>query len=138
MSDLQELRGIEWATRFFRAGLDPDVIAAQVKMAQAEFAHVAKTSMAAVSGEPLFQTARVKAIIFELHNNRPAYVSETVRKAAAELKKHPTWTEDELVDAIQAAMEEEYVKKNYKKINGSTAEEARQKARNIVTKAGHR
>ena len=138
VKDLQELRGLEWATRFFRAGLDPEIIAAQVKMAQAEFAQVAKDSLGAVTGEPLFQTSRVKAIIFELHNNRPAYVSATVRKTAAELKKHPAWTEDDLVAAMQSVMEDEYVTKNFDNINGSTDEEARQKARNIVTKAGHR
>lgn len=38
----------------------------------------------------------------------------------------------------ESAMEEEYVSKNFSKINGSTEEEARQKARTIVTKAGHR
>jgi hypothetical protein len=138
VKDMQELRGLEWATRFFRAGLDPDIIAAQVKMAQAEFAQLSKDTLGSVSGEPLFQTSRVKAIIFELHNNRPAYVSATVRKAAAELKKHPTWTVDDLVAALQSAMEDEYVTRNKDNINGSSDEEARQKARNIVNKAGHK
>jgi hypothetical protein len=35
-------------------------------------------------------------------------------------------------------MEQEYVDNNTKSINGANDEEARQKARNIVTKAGHR
>jgi len=82
--------------------------------------------------------AGVKAIIFELNNNRPAYVSATVRKTAAEHKKHPAWTEDDFVAGLQAVMEQEYVDNNTKGINGADDEEARQKARNIVTKAGHR
>ena len=138
VSDAKELRGLEWATRFFRAGLDPDVIAAQVKMAQAEFANLTKDKLGSVSGDAMFQTGRVKAIIFELNNNRPAYVSATVRKTAAEHKKHPAWTEDDFVAGLQAVMEQEYVDNNTKGINGADDEEARQKARTIVTKAGHR
>lgn len=138
VSDAKELRGLEWATRFFRAGLDPDVIAAQVKIAQAEFAKLTKDKLGGVSGDAMFQTARVKAIVFELNNNRPAYVSATVRNTAAAHKKHPTWTEDEFVAALQSAMEDEYVDHNTKGLNGATDDEARQKARNIVTKAGHK
>jgi hypothetical protein len=137
VSDAKELRGLEWATRFFRAGLDPDVIAAQVKLAQAEFAQLTKDKLGSVSGDAMFQTGRVKAIIFELNNNRPAYVSATVRKTAAEHKKHPAWTEDDFVAALQSVMEQEYVDHNTKGANGANDEEARQKARNIVTKAGH-
>jgi hypothetical protein len=138
VSDAKELRGLEWATRFFRAGLDPDVIAAQVKMAQAEFAQLTKDKLGSVSGDAMFQTGRVRAIIFELNNNRPAYVSATVRKTAAEHKKHPTWTEDDFVAGLQSVIEQEYVDNNGKGLNGANDEEARQKARNIVTKAGHK
>jgi hypothetical protein len=138
VKDLQELRGLEWAVKFFRAGLDPEVIAAQVKKAQADFATVTKNHLGAVSGVPLFQTPRVKAIIFELYNNRRAYVADTVRLTAAELKKHPTWTEDDLVTFMLSVMEDQYVTKNFHQINGKTDEEARQKARNIVTRTGHK
>jgi hypothetical protein len=138
VSAAKELRGLEWATRFFRAGLDPDVIAAQVKLAQAEFAKLTKDKLSGVSGDAMFQTGRVKAIIFELNNNRPAYVSATVRKTAAEHKKHPAWTEDDFVAHLQSVMEDEYVDNNGSGINGATEDEARQKARNIVTKAGHK
>jgi hypothetical protein len=138
VTDAKELRGLEWATRFFRAGLDPDVIAAQVKLAQGEFAKLSKDMLGSVSGDAMFQGARVKAIIFELHNNRPAYVSATVRKTAAEHKKHPAWTEDDFVAHLQSVMEDEYVDNNAKGINGGSDEEARQKARNIVTKSGHK
>jgi hypothetical protein len=138
VTDAKELRGLEWATRFFRAGLDPDIIAAQVQMAQGEFAKLTKDTLGTVTGDALFQTARVKAIIFELHNNRPAYVSATVRKTAAEHKKHPTWTEDDFVAHLQSVMEGEYVDRNTNAINGASDEEARTKARNIVTKSGHK
>jgi hypothetical protein len=138
VTDAKELRGLEWATRFFRAGLDPDIIAAQVKLAQGEFTKLTNDKLGGVSGDAMFQTARVKAIIFELHNNRPAYVSATVRKTAAEHKKHPTWSEDDFVAQLQSVMEDEYVDNNSKGINGATDEEARQKARNIVGKSGHK
>lgn len=138
VKDLQDLRSLEWAVKFFLAGLDPDVIAAQVKKAQAEFAAVAHDHLGAVSGMPLFQTPRVKAIIFELNNNRPAYVAATVRKTAAEAKKHPAWTEDDFVAHLQSVMEDEYVANNKNNINGKTDAEAREKARHIVERAGHK
>jgi len=138
VKDLQELRGLEWVVKFFLAGLDPDVIAAQVKKAQDEFAAVEHDHLGAVSGMPLFQRPRVKAIIFELNNNRPAYVGATVSRTAAEAKKHPAWTEDDLVAEMQSVMEDEFVNNNINNINGDTDEEARQKARNIVSRAGHK
>jgi hypothetical protein len=137
VKDLQDLRKLEWAVKFFLAGLDPDVIAAQVKKAQAEFAEVTHDHLAVVSGMPLFQTPRVKAIIFELNNNRPAYVGATVRKTAAEAKKHPDWSQDDFVAQLQSVMEDEFVKNNKNNINGKTDAEAREKARHIVERAGH-
>ena len=42
------------------------------------------------------------------------------------------------IAALQSVMEQEYVDNTGSGINGADDEEARQKARNIVTKAGHK
>lgn len=136
IKSLQELRGLEWATRFFRAGLDDDVIAAQVAKAKADFAKITTRYLDSVSAAPQFGVPRIKAIIFELYNNRPAYVAAVVAAAAAEIKKHPRATTDDVVGFLRDAMEDQYVKKNVNGINGDSDAEARGKARDIINRTG--
>jgi hypothetical protein len=136
IKSLKELRGLEWATRFFRAGLDDDVIAAQVAKAKADFAKITARYLSSLSAVPHFSQPRIKAIIFELYNNRPAYVGAVVAATAAEIKKHPRATTDDVVGFLKDAMETQYVNKNVGGINGDTDDEARKKARDIITRTG--
>jgi hypothetical protein len=134
VSDPQELRSLEWATKFFLAGLDDEIIVAEATKARADIAATQAKLLGSSSAAPQLNSARVVAILLELNNNRPAYVSPVVKRTAARIKDKPQLTVAEVVDVLQEEMEAEYVKYREKHGNGATDEEARQKARNIVTK----
>jgi hypothetical protein len=136
VTDLQELRSLEWAGKFFRAGLDWEIIAAEVDKAKADFAAITTHDLGGVGGIPELNTPRVKAIIFELHNNRPVYVPAVVAAAAKEIKNHPGATLAQVVGFLRVAMEKEYVDNNKNGINGATDADARKKADDIVTRTG--
>jgi hypothetical protein len=136
VTNLQDLRKLEWAMRFYRAGLDPEIIAAEVEKAKGEFADITAHNLSAANLPAELTTARVKAIIFELHNNRPAYVAAVVRDAAAEIRKHPGASQDDVIGFVLDAMETQYVDNNTNSINGATDDDARKKARDIVSRTG--
>lgn len=136
IKSLHELRALEWATRFFRAGLDDDVIAAQVNKAKADFAKIGTRYLSSVSAVPQFSEPRIKTIIYELYNNRPAYVAAVVKAAAAEIKKRPRATTEQVVGFLKDAMEEQYVNNNIAGVNGDSDDEARKKARDIINRTG--
>jgi hypothetical protein len=123
-----DLRGPVWGARFLEAGLDPEIIAAQVEQAK-------KDDLAKVApqvGRLPIQTDRVRRIILELHNNRPAYVKPVVDRTLAKVGDAPT--EREFIAALKAVMQDVYAERNTKHANGKTEAEARAKAARIVDK----
>ena len=129
-----ELRGAYWATKFFQAGLDDEIIVAQAAKALEDLgAFETKTATQSATSAHM-RTAKVRAILFELDNNRPAYVRPVVRRTLAQAAKQPDLTEAEFIEILGAEMEAEYVTYRSDHGNGATDEKARQKAKNIVAK----
>lgn len=123
-----DLRGPDWGARFLEAGLDPEIIAAQVERAKEhDLPKVAKQV-----GRLPIKTDRVQRIILELHNNRPAYVKPVVDRTIAKVGESPT--EDEFIAVLKSAMQDVYAERNANGVNGKTETEARAKAARIVDK----
>ncbi|MEM7039478.1 MAG: hypothetical protein AAF570_21065, partial [Bacteroidota bacterium] len=97
MDKSKELRNITWGMRFYDAGLDDRIVVEQTKKAVQEY----KADMARIQkriakskkpNKKYFDELVVKAALFELGNNRPAYQMEIVMEAlnssgASDLKK---------------------------------------------------
>ncbi|HEY0144535.1 MAG TPA: hypothetical protein VGF48_26865 [Thermoanaerobaculia bacterium] len=88
-----DLRWNGWAQRFYLAGLDPEIIAAEVEYARTvvipEKLEAAKRSLKAVAGGfALFQQSYrrslpLRGLFIEAHNNRPVAARQGVEKAIA-------------------------------------------------------
>ena len=99
-----ELRGAYWATKFFQAGLDDEIIVAQAAKALEDLgAFETKTATQSATSAHM-RTAKVRAILFELDNNRPAYVRPVVRRTLAQAAKQPDLTEAEFIEILGAEM----------------------------------
>ena len=131
-----DLRGEDWGARFLEAGLDPDIVAAQVEQAKA----IDLPKVAPRIQQLPVRTDRVKRIILELHNNRPAYVKTVVARVISKVGGSPA--ETEFVAVLRSVMQDVYAERNsvvgkggkVKLVNGKTEAEARAKAARIVDK----
>jgi hypothetical protein len=80
VSDPRNLRFGEWPDRFFAAGKDPRIIEVETMMAIAELnAFMKKLQDKFGSGlSDHFRSPVTVSLLFELNNNRPAYVNKVV------------------------------------------------------------
>jgi hypothetical protein len=78
------LRQQAWADRFFAAGLDPEIIVAEVEKAQEELKRVFERvkRLTGLHYHSHFDELIVRALIAQLHNNRTAYVKPVVTEVA--------------------------------------------------------
>jgi Putative peptidoglycan binding domain len=76
VANYQDLRNITWSERFLKAGQDPGIVAVETKMVLDELNSflngLTKTHGNDISRH--YASTLAVAILFELHNNRPAYV----------------------------------------------------------------
>ena len=128
-----ELRGAYWAEKFFYAGLDTEIIAAEVQKAledlgrvKGAMAELKKQAVTAGTAWPAALDSPVaNKLIGELDNNRPAYVRPVVRRALADAT--PAMTPKDFVDALVDEIVDEYAK--HPGQNGGTEAKARARAR---------
>jgi hypothetical protein len=122
------LRGPEWAARFLHAGLDDEIIAAQVEQAKEKDLPIVTKQINRVP----VQSRRIRGILLELHNNRPAYlkavIDDTLKLVSAKV------SEADFIAELDRQMQQIYMKYRVRDKNGSTDEKARAKAHGIVTK----
>jgi hypothetical protein len=130
----EELRSAYWATKFYHAGFDEEIIIAQVEKAKKEIEATLSTIKPHVASSKFFEKPYVRGIILELNNNRPAYVKPVLKRTADRVKGKPSTTEEDFMKILGEEMETEYVNGNKNGFNGKTEEGAREKARNIITK----
>ena len=128
-----ELRGAYWAEKFFYAGLDTEIIAAEVQKALEDLGHV-KGEMADLKKEATkagtawpaaLDSPVANKLIGELDNNRPAYVKPAVRNALAAAT--PGMAPKDFVGKLVDAIVDEYAK--HPGDNGGTEAKARAKGR---------
>ncbi len=128
VQDAEDLRSAYWADKFLQAGLDAEVIAAEVVKARRDLQKVLKQ----MGRSPLLQTARIRNILLELDNNRPSYVSPVIDRTAKQIDD--TMSEAEIIDVLDEEIQAEYVKWRKAHHNGATDDEARQKGHRIVAR----
>jgi hypothetical protein len=103
VSDPQELREANWVIRFYRAGLDPDILKAEVEKALEQERKLEKK--AKLYWSPYLDKGKGRRIISEVDNNRPAYVNEILKR-----------THDEAAPLGAGITEEQYLKVLKKKV----------------------
>jgi hypothetical protein len=108
----QELRGPLWAVRFFEAGLEDDVINAQLTYSLKALKEFEQTSKKKYSGKwnKHLEDLTAKAWLFEMKNNRESWVwpaiSATLDRAAKE--GGDKITRDKFLDILAEEMENTY------------------------------
>jgi len=110
----RDLRSLDWAKRFYAAGLDPDVIIEEVKMAL-EVIEESKRRITNRVGRdflPYYERSAVlRALVQETYNNRPAYLYEALKRAIARAKQRAEATTEQFLDLVRAAIREVYGEK---------------------------
>jgi peptidoglycan hydrolase-like protein with peptidoglycan-binding domain len=85
----QELRSLDWAKRFYAAGLDQDVIVEEAKLAL-EVINESKNQIRKKVGDgflPYYdQSVALRALIQETYNHRPAWLYQILKNAMAKVQ----------------------------------------------------
>lgn len=85
-----DLRSLEWAERFYAAGLDPAVIIAQAKLALEILKEDKQRIVTNVGSRflPFYEQSPIlRALIHETFNNRPVYLYKALKQAIAQAKQ---------------------------------------------------
>jgi hypothetical protein len=86
----RDLRSLDWAKRFYAAGLDPDIIVEEAKLAL-EVINESKNKIQKKIGDgflPYYnQSVALRALIQETYNHRPAWLYAILKNAVANAQK---------------------------------------------------
>ncbi|HET7504007.1 MAG TPA: SH3 domain-containing protein [Kofleriaceae bacterium] len=106
-ADVEDLRGHDWGDRFYAASLEDDVIVAIAQFALDEARAVETITTASGGTGDYFADDTARAWILEVHNNRPAYTAEAVRRAV-EAGAKSAKNRDQFLDILSAAIVDTY------------------------------
>jgi len=113
----KDLRSDYWAAKFFQAGTDPEVIEAEVKLTQKEIRTKIQTQF--FDKLPHKDSSIEKAIIFELHNNRPAYVKKVLNRALADIPAGGSISEADFIKLLARRVREIYIEEEHDMTKGN-------------------
>lgn len=130
-SDKDDLRSLEWAMKFYRAGLDPDVLRAEAEFALEKLKEhkirIVKNKKVGTSFLPYYgKSASLRALIHETFNNRPAYLYDALGRVAVQIKKIGGAGLDQFTSLVHNA-----IKAVYRQKEGAPG---LKKANNLITK----
>jgi LAS superfamily LD-carboxypeptidase LdcB len=107
--DPQALRSEDWARRFYLAALEPEALAAAARKALEDIARLEQRVRTQYGWSPHLDSPRGRALLAELHNNRPAYLKAVVQQTLALARERPGIDENGflglLISQIVAAYE---------------------------------
>jgi uncharacterized protein YcbK (DUF882 family)/LAS superfamily LD-carboxypeptidase LdcB len=107
--DPQALRSEDWARRFYLAALEPEALAAAARKALEDITRLERRVRTQYGWSPHLDSPRGRALLAELHNNRPAYVKAVVQQTLALAMERPGTDENGflglLISQIVAAYE---------------------------------
>jgi hypothetical protein len=128
-----DLRSLDWAKRFYAAGLDPDVIVEEVKLAleviEETKKHIENHKKYKIGSAflPYYeQSAVLRALIQETFNNRPTYLLIALERGVARAKKRGEVSTDQFLKLVREAIKEVYREKD--------PEDGPKKAKNLIYK----
>lgn len=79
----ETLRNEDWSRRFYLASLEPEAIVAAAQKALEEIATLEAKVRKQYGWSPHLNSPRGRALLVELHNNRPAYIRDAVPRTLA-------------------------------------------------------
>jgi Bacterial SH3 domain len=107
--DKEQLRGAEWAYRFWRAGHDQVVRLCQLQLVAARIDLFSQRHVAGFTVADWLTSEYGVALVLDEHVNRPGHVPDTLGKAIAKLPPNPGptgWSDAEEGRLIQLYIEE--------------------------------
>ncbi len=125
----RDLRSLDWTKRFYSAGLDPDVIVEEVKLALEILIEDKKRRANRVGSSflPHYDKSPIlRALIHETFNNRPAYLYLALKRAIVRAKKMGEISTDQFLELVREAIKEVYKEKEPK--------DGPKKAKNLIYK----
>jgi hypothetical protein len=123
------LRSLEWAKRFYAAGLDPEIILAEVKLALEVIAESKRRMVGRVGSGflPYYEKSPVlRALIQETFNNRPVYLYIALKRAMTWAGGMSQVSTEQFLELVRKAIREVYREKE--------PENGPQKAENLIRK----
>jgi len=128
----EDLRSLEWARRFYTAGLDADIIIAEVNLALEILKEDKQRIMNRVGRSFLQYYERspiLRALIHETFNNRPVYLYQALKQAIVRANTAGSVTTDQFLELVRTAIREVYRQRE--------KEAGLKKANNLVSKTAH-
>jgi hypothetical protein len=128
-----DLRSLEWAQRFYIAGLDPDIIIEEVKLALEVIEESKRRIVKKVGSDflPHYERSAVlRALVQETFNNRPAYLYVALKRAIERARKMAGGVDtNQFLKLVHEAIREVYREKE--------PEDGPKKADNLIRKTAH-
>jgi hypothetical protein len=112
-----DLRSLEWAKRFYAAGLDPEIIVAEVKLAMQIIEetknHIINHKKYKIGKAllPYYENSvAVRALVQETFNNRPRYLLVALQNALARTKMKPSIGTEDFLTILRSEVKDVYSK----------------------------
>lgn len=110
VSHPSELRSLEWAKRFYAAGLDPEIVAREAELAL-EIIAEERRKIEKNLGRTIphyGESSALRALIQETNNHRPAWLRTLLKRAVARYTSSGASTADQFLAMVRDAVREVY------------------------------
>jgi transposase-like protein len=109
----RELRSLNWAKRFYAAGLDPEIVAREAELALEVIAEERRKIEKSL-GRPIphyDESSALRALIQETNNHRPAWLKEVLKRAVAQYTRSGASDAARFLDLVRATIRSVYPEK---------------------------
>jgi hypothetical protein len=109
----RELRSLNWAKRFYAAGLDPEIVAREAELALEVIAEERRKIEKSL-GRPIphyDESSALRALIQETNNHRPAWLRELLKSAVAQYTSSGASGAARFLELVRASIRSFYPKK---------------------------
>jgi len=106
----RELRSLDWAKRFYVAGLDPEIVAREAELALEVIAEE-RRKIEKRLGRPIphyDESSALRALIQETNNHRPAWLKEVLKRAVAQYTSSGASGSARFLDFVRASIRSVY------------------------------